>query len=1084
MKKKNNLTAYMIAIMIMLCSLPVSAQEKVGYVQWDRDTYTLTFYGGESVPELNDSRYEYRSLDTYQSSGCIECQKVVFDASFKDIRPTSSAQWFQHFGKLQTIEGIENLNTEEVTDMSYMFSGCSNLISLDLTSFNTATVTDMSYMFSDCSSLTSIDLTSFNVKNVTSLQRMFSGCSSLTSLNLLSFNTNKVQYVAGMFNGCSSLTSIDLTSFNTVKVKNMSNVFKGCSSLQTIYVSDAFYTYQSVSSASMFEGCSSLKGKVAYDPEKTDRSMANYENGYFTKSSLTPYVKWDAKNNVLTFKVANAKEAGEGVYELNEGDAAPGWSSYHQNCTKVVFTPSFRFIRPTSCYAWFLNFDKLQTIEGIDNLNTENVTNMSSMFRGCSGLTHFDLSSFNTEKVTNMNGLFYGCSGLTHLDLSSFNTKIVTDMNDMFGNCFDLTTIYVSDDFSANSVTASALMFAGCNSLSGAAQYNASQTDQAMANYENGYFTKSSLTPYVKWDANVGVLTFYVANAKDTGEGVYELNEGEAEPGWVTHNSCTKVVFAPSFKQVRPTSCANWFYRFSELQTIEGIENLNTEEVTDMNCMFYYCSSLTSLDLSSFNTAQVENMRCMFSYCMSLTSLDLSTFNTGKVTDMDAMFAFCVNLTSLDLTPFNTDKVTDISFMFNGCERLNSLDLSSFNTEKVTNMRFIFFNCSALTSLNLSSFNTEKVENMLGMFANCAKLTSLDLSSFNTKTVTNMSSMFYNCSALTSLNLSSFNTEIVENMNGMFAYCPSLKTIYVSDEFSTECVTESPQMFEGSSSLVGAVAYNESQFDPSMANYKTGYFKTYYTLGDKKVDLCGETLLVESLDLSGDKDFVAHAPFKSHTTSYTRDLSSSNSTWFSLCLPFAFTPQNFTAYQLKSATNDAVEMELVTGTVAAGTPVLFRFKDGTDKIINLSATEADIVKMPAEGTIISSTDGHSLRLFGTYQGKTFSKDADNNTFILQNDKLMNPAKMLENSNVTKVGSNPFRAYMTLSASAELPTQPANAKSFSIGHGDEETTAIDLLNTIATDDAEYYDINGRRIDAPVKGVNFVRRGNKTVKIIIK
>ena len=61
---------------------------------------------------------------------------------------------------------------------------------------------------------------------------------------------------------------------------------------------------------------------------------------------------------------------------------------------------------------------------------------------------------------------------------------------------------------------------------------------------------------------------------------------------------------------------------------------------------------------------------------------------------------------------------------------------------------------------------------------------------------------------------------------------------------------------------------------------------------------------------------------------------------------------------------------------------------------------------------------------------------------------------------------------------------ASAKSFSIGSGDEETTAIDLLNSVATDDAEYYDINGRRIDAPVKGVNIVRRGNKTIKLIIK
>ena len=182
-----------------------------------------------------------------------------------------------------------------------------------------------------------------------------------------------------------------------------------------------------------------------------------------------------------------------------------------------------------------------------------------------------------------------------------------------------------------------------------------------------------------------------------------------------------------------------------------------------------------------------------------------------------------------------------------------------------------------------------------------------------------------------------------------------------------------------------------------------------------------------------------------------------------------------------SATDDAVEIGEISGEIVAGTPVLFKFNDGVvdvDKIINISATGANIVKTPVDGTAVNGPDG-SLQLCGTYQTKTFSKDADGNAFILLNNKLMNPAKMPEN--VTTVSVKPFRAYMTLTASA----QTSSARAFSIGHGGEEgTTAIDLLNSVATDDAEYYDINGRRIDAPAKGVNIVRRGNKTIKLIIK
>ena len=269
-----------------------------------------------------------------------------------------------------------------------------------------------------------------------------------------------------------------------------------------------------------------------------------------------------------------------------------------------------------------------------------------------------------------------------------------------------------------------------------------------------------------------------------------------------------------------------------------------------------------------------------------------------------------------------------------------------------------------------------------------------------------------------------------------------------------------------------------------MANYKTGYFKTYFTLGEKKVELCGENpLTAESLDLSGDYDFTPKYNFTAKSANYIRDLSKSESTWFSLCLPFAYTPDNFnfTAYKLMSATADAVEIEKITGEIVAGTPVLFKFNDGVKKEINISATGAEIKKAPFDGAKVTGPDGSSLQLCGTYQTKSFSSE-DRNAFILLNDKLMNPAKMLD-TGVTKVSVKPFRAYMTLTASA----QTSSARAFSIGHGDEGnegTTAIDLLKSVATDDAEYYDINGRRIDAPAKGVNIVRRGNKTIKLIIK
>ena len=323
MTKKRNLTTFMIAILIMLFSLPANAEGTVGYAQWDEDSKTLTFYGEGSISgdayELNTG-YNTPGWNSTTIKGSVT--KVVFDESFKDVRPTSCYQWFRLFSNLKTIEGIENLNTEEVTNMGDMFNSCYGLASLDLSSFNTAKVTDMSYMFSGSYGLTSLDLSSFNTAKVEDMSCMFSGCYGLASLDLSSFNTAEVTDMRGMFGECSGLTSLDLSSFNTDKVTNMTKMFSDCSSLNKIYVSNYFATSEGISSDGMFYGCTNLIGNVPFDSKNIDHTMANYTSGYFTKSNLTPCVKWNGDTNVLTFKVAHYIKGTAGECEFNEGAIA------------------------------------------------------------------------------------------------------------------------------------------------------------------------------------------------------------------------------------------------------------------------------------------------------------------------------------------------------------------------------------------------------------------------------------------------------------------------------------------------------------------------------------------------------------------------------------------------------------------------------------------------------------------------------------------------------------------------------------------------------------------------------------------
>ena len=337
---------------------------------------------------------------------------------------------------------------------------------------------------------------------------------------------------------------------------------------------------------------------------------------------------------------------------------------------------------------------------------------------------------------------------------------------------------------------------------------------------------------YVHLSADKTILTFYYDTLRyernDTtwGIGGTRMYNDYLIPAWAgtfesPNTTVHTAVFDASFRDFRPTTTAGWFQFFQSLKSIEGLEHLNTSQVTSMSGMFYECESLPSLDLSNFDTSKVTDMSVMFVHCESLTPLDLSNFDTSKVTDMSWMFWSCVSLTSLDLSHFDTSEVTRMDRMFWGCVSLTSLDLSHFDTSKVESMSFMFCYCSSLTSLDISSFDTSKVTDMSGMFSGCNSLPSLDLSNFDTSKVTDMSEMFKGCESLTPLDLSNFDTSKMTDMSWMFYNCSSLTTIYCNSSWSYKL---SFRMFYRCTSLKGAVEYDESKTDVDMANPETGYF--------------------------------------------------------------------------------------------------------------------------------------------------------------------------------------------------------------------------------------------------------------------
>ena len=642
---------------------------------------------------------------------------------------------------------------------------------------------------------------------------------------------------------------------------------------------------------------------------------------------------------------------------------------------------------------------------------------------------------------------------------------------------------------------------------------------------------------YAVFEGSTGTLTFKCSPSKP--EGAYDLNQDWS----AISKNIKKVVFDASFANARPTSCYKWFYGCENLTTIEGFEYFNTENVTNMRYMFGWCTSLKSLDLTNFNTENVTDMYYMFYNCTSLESLDLTNFNTAKVTNMTDMFRKCSALKTIYASDkFVTDQVTEGSDMFYHCFNLKDYTDSkedhtyancgptgyftygrgyamfdnatetltfsykgfkpegayelneggntpewisknsyvkkvvfdaSFANARPTSCNEWFFSCSNLTTIEgIEYLNTAKVTNMNNMFDNCESLKSLDLTKFNTENVTSMKFMFEACTTLISLDVSNFNTAKVTDINYMFSNCSALTTIYASDNFVTDQVTYGNNMFNGCEKLNG---YDGSKTDHTYANYITGYFsKLVGKNGNEKIGASGETLTAASLALDDDKDFVAYEPFTATTATYSREMKE-GTTWATLCLPFevSLADKNFRAFKLLSAneSTSTIQLEEITTSITAGTPVIIKMNNG-ETTLSISEANKEIAQK-----VVSAADGN-YQLQGIYTQKVFDKDADNNCYIVKGNKLMNPTKLLEYTSTTQVGSKPFRAYMVDNTSSS-----AGAKMFSIAIGDN-TTAIDSLNTIADDKAVYYDLQGNRLNAPQKGINIMKRGSKTMKVIIK
>ena len=575
----------------------------------------------------------------------------------------SLARLFDNLHNARTIEGLEYLNTSNVTNMNQMFifSGVTNL---DLSTWDTSNVTSMSSMFSRANRLVSVDMSTWDTSNVTSMSYMFFGAYSVASLDFSSFDTSRVTNMDNML----WTSSWGPTSLRELTLGE-DFVFIGSPHLSEVLLFSDTYTgrWQNIGSGTledpqgefMFASphlTSRFDGRVMADTfvwqprnRPTDRCQVVTQGRFSSEFDGRPF-------NQRGLAGAQWRVCEDGRLEVDEGfirwtgsttGTTSPWQSNRSRINHIEFTGPVT--AGTSLVGLFGSLDNVTTIDGLENIDTSRVTNMSNMFWGVTRLASLDLSTWDTSRVTNMSNMFRGTSRLASLDLTNFDTSQVRDMSNMFTNTHALRELTLGNQFSF-------MANAGVPTLRSTETYTGMWQNVGSGTVENpqGEFVFTSAQLMAQYYGSEMADTFVWHPFHNEGcpavvEGQF-ANQPAAQGGtagavwricedktleidsgfinWIQYNGpwydhrdeITSVMIRGSI--TAGTSLRSLFREF-QVTEIEGLTYFNTSHTTSMENMFRSTSEIVRLDLSSFDLRNVTNMQRMFTNTHALRELTL-----------------------------------------------------------------------------------------------------------------------------------------------------------------------------------------------------------------------------------------------------------------------------------------------------------------------------------------------------------------------------------------------------------------------------------------------------------------------------
>ncbi|MEK3544883.1 BspA family leucine-rich repeat surface protein [Lactobacillus crispatus] len=814
--------------------------------------------GLSDVKQIDVTKFDISHVTdmTNMFSGDTNLTKITGLSTWNVGNVTSMNSMFAGDTALTNLD-LSNWKPLKVTNMAAMFKGCSGLKSITLNwGTNTQSVQNFSEMFSGDSSLTEVNgLSGWNVSNATDFRWMFTNDTSLTEINGLSgWDVSNATQLSNMFSGDSSLKSMDLSNWKTSKVTDLSNLFNGDTALQTVNMSNM--DLRNVNNFNfMFIGATSLS-KIDFrntrflDSDKIQSYYFNSTNPIVELSGAQKVPKFlfdmlksskaktiDLRNTSLASNITDLSTAFYNDQAVEEIDMT-GFDTSHITDMNHMFANCSALTslnlswggntKNVKNFAWmFANDNNLQTIDGIGEWNVSNATDMNHMFSDDTALTNLDLSNWKPLKVTNMATMFKGCSGLKSITLNwGTNTQSVQNFSEMFSgdssltevnglsgwnvsNATDMTNMFSGDTALTNldlsnwkplKVTNMAAMFKGCSGLK-SITLNWGTNTQSVQNFSEMFRGDSSLTE-VK-----GLSDWKVSNATNL--------------TWMfTDDSALESMDLSNWKTSKVTDLSNLFNGDTALQTV-NMSNMDLRNVNNFNFMFIGATSLSKIDFR--NTRFLDSDKIQSYYFNSTNPIvelsgaqkvpkflfDMLKSSNAKTIDLRNT-SLATNITNLstafndqaveeiDMTGFDTSHITNMSNMFNGANHLKTIiGIEGWDVSKVTDMNHMFANDNNLQTIDgIGEWNVSNATDMTNMFSGDTALTNLDLSNWEPLKVTNMAAMFKGCSGLKSITLNwGTNTQNVQNFSEMFANDNNLQTIDGIGEWSVSNATDISHMF-------------------------------------------------------------------------------------------------------------------------------------------------------------------------------------------------------------------------------------------------------------------------------------------------